>query len=54
MEITAEMVKVLREETGAGIMDCKRALQEAGGNSGSCAVHPQGKGICVGSQEGVT
>ena len=33
MEITAEMVKVLREETGAGIMDCKRALQEAGGNS---------------------
>jgi elongation factor Ts len=27
------MVKKLREETGAGIMDCKRALQEAGGDT---------------------
>ena len=28
MAISAEMVKQLREKTGAGIMDCKRALQE--------------------------
>ncbi|NLC52861.1 MAG: elongation factor Ts [Firmicutes bacterium] len=28
MEITASMVKELRERTGAGIMDCKRALKE--------------------------
>jgi elongation factor Ts len=30
--ITANDVKALREKTGAGIMDCKRALEEAGGN----------------------
>jgi elongation factor Ts len=31
-EITAAMVKALREETGVGMMDCKKALQEAGGD----------------------
>lgn len=31
-EITATAVKALRERTGAGMMDCKRALQEAGGD----------------------
>ncbi|HEY3263625.1 MAG TPA: translation elongation factor Ts [Actinomycetota bacterium] len=31
-EITAEQVKRLREMTGAGMMDCKRALQETGGD----------------------
>lgn len=30
--ITAEMVKKLREKTGAGMMDCKKALSEANGN----------------------
>ncbi len=30
--ITSQMVKELREKTGAGIMDCKKALQEAGGD----------------------
>ena len=30
--ITAEAVRELRERTGAGIMDCKRALEEAGGD----------------------
>ncbi|NWG00070.1 MAG: elongation factor Ts [Thermoanaerobaculaceae bacterium] len=32
MAVTAAMVKELREKTGAGMMDCQRALQEAGGN----------------------
>jgi elongation factor Ts len=32
MEITAEMVKKLREATGAGMMECKKALVEAKGN----------------------
>ena len=31
-EITAAMVKELREKTGAGMMDCKAALGEASGN----------------------
>ena len=32
MAITAEMVKELRERTGAGMMECKKALNEANGN----------------------
>ena len=32
MAITAEAVKDLRERTGAGMMDCKRALEEAEGD----------------------
>lgn len=32
MEITASMVKELRERTGSGMMDCKRALIETEGN----------------------
>ena len=32
MEITAAIVKELRERTGAGMMDCKKALQETGGD----------------------
>jgi len=31
-EITAAAIKALREKTGAGMMDCKKALIEAGGN----------------------
>ena len=31
-EISAQAVKALREQTGAGMMDCKRALGEAGGD----------------------
>ncbi len=32
MQITASMVKELRERTGAGMMDCKKALNEADGD----------------------
>src|SRR5687767_8245550 len=32
MEITAAMVKKLRDATGAGMMECKAALSEANGN----------------------
>jgi elongation factor Ts len=32
MEVTANMVKELREKSGAGMMDCKKALGEAGGD----------------------
>ncbi|MCE5244830.1 MAG: translation elongation factor Ts [Desulfobacteraceae bacterium] len=32
MEITAAMVKELREKTNVGMMDCKKALQDAGGD----------------------
>jgi elongation factor Ts len=32
VDISAQAVKELREKTGAGVMDCKKALQDAGGN----------------------
>ena len=32
MAITASMVKELREKTGAGMMDCKKALNETNGD----------------------
>lgn len=32
MEITTEMIKELREATGAGILDCRKALTEANGD----------------------
>src|SRR5690625_6535059 len=32
MAITAKMVKELRDKTGAGMMDCKKALEETNGN----------------------
>ncbi|HVS16011.1 MAG TPA: translation elongation factor Ts [Thermoanaerobaculia bacterium] len=32
MTVTAQMVKELRERTGAGMMDCKKALTETGGD----------------------
>ena len=31
-DISAELVKELRDRTGAGFMDCKKALSEAGGD----------------------
>ena len=31
-EITAQAVKALRDQTGAGMMDCKRVLQDAEGD----------------------
>ena len=32
MAVSPQQVKELRERTGAGLMDCKRALEECGGN----------------------
>jgi elongation factor Ts len=43
-EITAGMVKELRERTGAGMMDCKNALTEAGGDMARAAEILQKKG----------
>lgn len=37
MEITASLVKELRERTGAGMMECKKALTEAGGDIDAAA-----------------
>ncbi|MGE0113668.1 MAG: translation elongation factor Ts [Steroidobacteraceae bacterium] len=37
MSVTAEAVKILRERTGAGMMECKKALTETGGDLDAAA-----------------
>lgn len=45
MEITASMVKELRETSGAGMMDCKKALSECNGNMDEAMNYLREKGI---------
>ncbi|MDR2822827.1 MAG: translation elongation factor Ts [Acholeplasmatales bacterium] len=45
MEITAKLVAALREQTGAGLMDCKRALVETEGDIEKAIVYLREKGI---------
>jgi elongation factor Ts len=45
MEITAQMVGALREKTGAGLMDCKKALSEASGDSEAAETILRKKGV---------
>ena len=45
MQITAEMVKNLRDMTNAGMMDCKKALVETGGNIDEAIKYLREKGI---------
>jgi len=47
MAITAEMVKKLREQTGAGMMDCKKALTETDGDYEKAVTLLREKGIAV-------
>jgi len=43
--ISAKDVKALRDQTGAGMMDCKRALQETGGDVEAAITWLREKGI---------
>lgn len=45
MEISAQQVKELREKTGAGMMDCKKALTEASGDMEQAIVVLRKKGL---------
>ena len=45
MSITAAMVKELRDKTGAGMMDCKKALAETGGDMEAAIDWLRAKGI---------
>ena len=45
MEISATQVKELRERTGAGMMDCKKALSEASGDFEKAIEYLRKKGI---------
>ena len=45
MEVSASAVKELREKTGAGMMDCKKALAETGGDVGNAIDLLRRKGL---------
>ena len=45
MAVTAQMVKELREKTGAGMMDCKKALVETNGDMDKAIDFLREKGI---------
>lgn len=45
MDITAEMVKNLRTQSGAGIMDCKQALKETDGDIDQSITYLRKKGL---------
>ena len=47
MEITPKLIQELREKTGAGIMDCKRALAETDGDLEKGIVWLREKGIAA-------
>jgi elongation factor Ts len=47
MEITLEQIKTLREKTGAGIMDCKKALMETNGDIEKAIEYLRKKGASV-------
>ncbi|HHW27711.1 MAG TPA: translation elongation factor Ts [Firmicutes bacterium] len=44
-EITVEKIRELRERTGAGMMDCKKALQETGGDMEKAIDYLRKKGL---------
>ncbi len=47
MEITSKMVKELRDRTNAGMMDCKKALTETGGDLEKAVDQLRQKGLAV-------
>ena len=45
--ISAKLVKELRDKSGAGFMDCKRALVEAGGDLAAAEVNLRKRGVAI-------
>jgi len=51
MEISVELVKDLRQRTGAGVVDCKKALQEAKGNMDAAIDYLRRKGLATAAKK---
>ena len=51
MSITAAMVSELRKKTGAGMMDCKKALNETGGNMEEAVDFLRKKGLAAAAKK---
>ena len=47
MQITADMIKALRAETSAGVLDCRKALQESNGDYQKALAWLQEKGMAM-------
>ncbi|MGB9592623.1 MAG: translation elongation factor Ts [Anaerolineae bacterium] len=47
MEITATMIKDLREQTGAGVLDCKKALESSNGDFEKAIAYLKEKGLAA-------
>jgi elongation factor Ts len=45
MSVSADMVKKLREKTGAGMMDCKKALEKSGGDMNKATDYLREQGL---------
>ena len=50
-EISAQLVKELREKTGAGMMDCKKALAETAGDFAKAEEHLRKKGLAAAAKK---
>ena len=53
MSIDAKLVKTLRDKTGAGMMDCKRALVETSGDLEKAVDHLRKSGVAKAEKKGV-
>jgi len=51
MEVTASLVKELREKTGAGMMDCKKALAETAGDLPKAVDYLRQKGLAAAAKK---
>ena len=51
MEITAQQVKQLREATGAGVLDCRKALQSHDGDLDKAAAYLREKGLAAAAKK---
>lgn len=52
MSIDAKLVKTLRDKTGAGMMDCKKALVESGGDLDQAVDHLRKTGVAKAEKKG--
>jgi len=52
LEITTELIKELREKTSAGMLDCKKALQETGGDMEKAIEFLRKKGLAKAATRG--
>ncbi|MBN1674917.1 MAG: translation elongation factor Ts [Kiritimatiellae bacterium] len=50
-EVTAAMVKDLRETTGVGMMECKKALAEAGGDKDKAVILLRERGLAIANKK---